>query len=148
MHTYTLDMTSIFKASFELSENLYHSHDYLQQYWSLGVTSHSTTLPRSSANMFSECQQSGIAHIDDVEPTWRSFGTCIDKENVNPAGPDAVAVPWTVLLDEDDSATSATEAGNEFSNGSKTPGSRRKGASKLRKPLRNITPLFEKKVRA
>ena len=99
--------------------------------------------------MFSECQQSGIAHIGDKEPNWRYFATAVDKENVDPVRHNTLAVPWTAMLDEDDSVTSATEAGGNYTNsGSKTPGGRRKDGRKLdRKPLGNITPLFERKVR-
>lgn len=96
--------------------------------------------------MFNEYHQ-GVVHMEQIEPNWRAFATVIDKENVNPAGLGALSVPWTDML-ADDNIISATDAGSEYPNSScKTPGSRNKVPSKLsRRPLRNITPLFERKV--
>lgn len=97
--------------------------------------------------MFSECQSGGSAHLEHNEPNWRAFAAVVDKENVNPAGHDAPRLTWPDTLAHD-ALTSATDAASEYPNSSrKTPGSRRAAAGKLaRKPLRNITPLFERKV--
>ena len=95
--------------------------------------------------MFSEYQSGGEANLDQIEPNWRSFATVIDKENVNPAGHNALDLTWPDMLAHD-TMTSAT-ADSEYpaaKSGCKTPGSR--PAVLSRKPLRNITPLFKRKV--
>ena len=97
--------------------------------------------------MLNDCQPGGVLH-SEIETSWRAFATIVDKENINPSGHLALAVPWTDMV-ADDNMTSATDASSDYPNSSrKTPGSRRKVPDKLsRKPLRNITPLFERKVR-
>ena len=80
-----------------------------------------------------------------ILPHWRSRAPLVDKENIDPAGPNVRAMPWTHTL-VGNSSTPADESGSECPDSScKTPGGWRKTPSKFtRKPLGDITPLFKR----